>query len=112
MTHTIHRIQGSDRDPSVHKAKGAGLIMSATLTPPTVAVARSNPADRLNDYLDALRYYLSWPAKVIDRILFVDNSNSDLMPLVEAVTRLPHDKDVELISFSGNDHPYQFGKAR
>ena len=110
MTHTIHRIQGCNRDSSA-QAKGAGLIMSATLTPPTVAVARSNPADRLNDYLDALRYYLSLPAKVIDRILFVDNSNSDLMPLVEAVTQLPHDKEVELISFSGNDHPHQFGKA-
>ena len=110
MTHTIHRIQGCNRSPSI-QSKGAGLIMSATLTPPTAAVARADPADRLIDYLDALRYYLSLPHTVIDRILFVDNSNSDLTPLINAAQQLPHDKDVELISFAGNDHPYQRGKA-
>lgn len=110
MTHTILRIQGSKRQASTPN-KGAGLIMSATLTPPTAAVARADPTDRLNDYLDALRYYLALPNTAIDRILFVDNSNSDLTPLAELVRHLPHDKDVELISFEGNDHPYQRGKA-
>lgn len=110
MTHTILRIQGSKREASAPN-KGAGLIMSATLVPPTAAVARADPTDRLNDYLDALRYYLALPNTVIDRILFVDNSNSDLIPLAELVQNLPHDKLVEFISFEGNDHPYQRGKA-
>lgn len=110
MTHTILRIQGSKRD-STSPNKGAGLIMSATLAPPAAAVARADPADRLGDYLEAMRYYLLLPNTVIDRILFVDNSNSDLSPLAELVRSLPHDKDVELISFEGNDHPHQRGKA-
>lgn len=108
--HKIIRIQGSKRDLSAPN-KGAGLIMSATLVPPIAAVARADPTDRLNDYLDALRYYLDLPNTVIDRILFVDNSDSDLTPLADLVSQFPHDKDVELISFEGNDHPYQRGKA-
>jgi hypothetical protein len=90
---------------------GDGLLMTATLTPPAEAVARANPADRLHDYLDALRYYLALPHHVIDRIVFVDNSNSDLAPLADLVQRLDHDKEVELIRFEGNDHPHQLGKA-
>lgn len=85
--------------------------MSATLIPPTEAVARADPRARLNDYLEALSYYLSLPNTVIDRILFVDNSNSDLTPLADLAQSLPHEKNVELISFNGNDHPYQYGKA-
>lgn len=110
MTHKVIRIQGCQRHggkPSV----GVGLIMSATLVPPTAAVARANPRDRLKDYLEALQYYLSLPQWAIDRILFVDNSDGDLEPLSDLVRHLPHDKDVELISFAGNDHPYQRGKA-
>ena len=110
MTHTILRIQGSKRD-STSPNKGAGLIMSATLAPPVAAVSRADPADRLGDYLEAMRYYLLLPNTVIDRILFVDNSHSDLTPMVELVRHLQHDKDVELISFEGNDHPHQRGKA-
>ncbi len=110
MSHTILRIQGSKRD-STSPNKGAGLIMSATLAPPAAAVARADPADRLGDYLEAMRYYLLLPNTVIDRILFVDNSHSDLTPIVELVRQLQHDKDVELISFEGNDHPHQRGKA-
>ena len=85
--------------------------MSATLVPPPAAVARADPTDRMNDYLEALRFYLSIPSATIDRILFVDNSNGDLTPLVELVQHLPHDKDVELLAFEGNDHPHERGKA-
>ncbi|MEO8410688.1 MAG: hypothetical protein ABI478_08950, partial [Propionivibrio sp.] len=60
---------------------------------------------------EALRYYLALPSTVIDRVLFVDNSNGDLAPIAELANKFPHDKDVELISFQGNDHPYQRGKA-
>jgi hypothetical protein len=109
-TPTILHIQRRKLDSSAQR-QGAGLIMSATLVPPVAAVARADPEERLNDYLDALRFYLSLPDTVIDRILFVDNSNGDLSPLAELVQRFPHGKDVELISFEGNDHPYQRGKA-
>lgn len=110
MTPTRIRLQGSQWD-ALAPHRGDGLLMSATLTPPTAAVARADPTDRLNDYRDALRYYLALPNAVIDRILFVDNSNSDLEPLATLVRSLAHGKDVELISFQGNDHPHQLGKA-
>lgn len=110
MNPAIYRIQGSHWDASAPH-HGDGLIMSATLTPPAAAVARADPSDRLNDYLGALRHYLAVPTSVLDRILFVDNSNSDLTPLANMVRSVPHDKDVEFIRFEGNDHPYQLGKA-
>lgn len=110
MAYTSLRIQGCNRDAHA-KNKGDGLIMTATLIPPKGAVARADPEDRLSDYLNALGFYLSLPETVIDRILFVDNSHSDLSPLADLVQNVPHAKDVELISFQGNDHPYQRGKA-
>ena len=88
-----------------------GVLMTATLRPPAAAVARSDPNDRLNDYLDALRFYLDTPDAVVNRILFVDNSASDLGPLQDLVRNHAHGKRVELISFSGNDHPPERGKA-
>lgn len=106
MSHTllrVHRGTGS--------SNGAGLIMTATLSPPPAAVARADPQARLDDYCDALSYYLSLPESVIDRILFVDNSDGDLTPLAHLAQYLKHEKDVELISFRGNDHPHQRGKA-
>lgn len=110
MTPNIVRIQGSQWS-SRAPHHGDGLLMSATLTPPTAAVARADPTDRLHDYLNALRFYLCLPSSVIDRILFVDNSNTSLEPLVTLVQSLDHDKNVEFISFQGNDHPHQLGKA-
>jgi hypothetical protein len=85
--------------------------MTSTLVPPASAVARSDPQARLNDYIDALCFYLSLPNTVIDRILFVDNSASNLSPLIDVARSFKHDKDVEFISFDGNDHPPQRGKA-
>lgn len=110
MKHQTWRIQGCQWN-ALATHDGDGLLMSATLTPPTAAVARADPTDRLLDYLDALRYYLSLPNSVIDRIVFIDNSNSNLEPLAKLVRGLEHGKDVELISFQGNDHPHQLGKA-
>jgi hypothetical protein len=110
MNDRSFRIKGSSWAPSSGE-RGDGLIMSATLVPPPAAVARAEPADRLNDYLEALRFYLELPSTVIDRILFVDNSDSDITPLIGLAKHLNHDKEVELVSFAGNDHPYQLGKA-
>lgn len=90
---------------------GAALLMTATLKPPVSAVARSDPQARLNDYLDALGFYLGLPDETIDRILFIENTASDLGPLINLAASLPHGKTVEFIGFSGNDHPAERGKA-
>lgn len=90
---------------------GLGLVMTATLIPPPSAVARSDPKERMQDYLSALEFYLSLPGGLVDRILFIDNSNADLASLVGLARTKPHGKLVEFISFAGNDHPVQRGKA-
>ena len=110
MAPQVFKIQGTQGDVCASQ-QGHGLIMTATLAPPAAAVARYDPTERMNDYLNALRHYLGLPNTIINRILFVDNSNSNLRPLVEMTQKLGHAKTVEFISFSGNDHPHQFGKA-
>ena len=110
MSFKILRIEGAQWQTKAGP-KGHGLLMTATLTPPAAAVARHNPVERLADYMQALHHYLGLPNAIVDRILFVDNSNSDLTPLINMATRLVHGKAVEFISFAGNDHDYHLGKA-
>ncbi len=91
----------------------AVLLMTATITPPsgTPELARNDANLRLQDYCEALRFYLTLPDHSVNKIIFIDNSDSDLSAL-EAVTReVPHKKKVELIRFQGNDHPPEFGKG-
>lgn len=85
--------------------------MTATISPPPGAVARSDLAKRLADYLTALEFYLSLPNAAFDRVVFVDNSAGDTGPVEALVRSVAHDKVVEIISFAGNDHPVQYGKA-
>ena len=91
--------------------KVPALVMTATITPPADAVERADPAVRLGDYKSALVYYLQLPNSVIDRIVFIENSDSDLSSIVEMTETIEHDKDVEFISFQGNDHSPELGKA-
>ena len=91
----------------------AVLVMSATITPPEGVgeLARRDPGVRLADYCSALAFYLSTPSECIDRVVFVENSNSDVTPMEEVSASVPHDKQVEIISFNGNDHPWEYGRA-
>ena len=111
--HTVRPNSGLNLDPghTLPAGRGAGLLMTATLVPPPSAVSRADPAARLADYLDALAFYLSLPNATLDRVLFVDNSDADIGPVVDAAQRLAGDKTVEVLSFQGNDHPPQRGKA-
>jgi len=102
---------GTLRRPTQVRKRAFGLLMTATLSPPAEAVARFDRGQRLLDYLSALEFYLALPCEVVDRIVFVDNSNGDLQPLIERTRAVRHDKLVELISFAGNDHPPALGKA-
>lgn len=89
----------------------AAILMTATVTPPSSAIARSDPAIRMQDYGSALSFYLGLPAERFDRIILADNSDSDLSPLYEIVKRSNRDKRVELMSFQANDHDPALGKA-
>jgi len=87
--------------------------MTATITPPPGIphLARRDPEVRLNDYCDALAFYLDVPSQYIDRILFIDNSASDVTALHRVADGRRHGKRVEIVSFNGNDHPHAYGKC-
>lgn len=87
------------------------VFLTATIAPPQSAVARHDPRLRLQDYLASLEFYLSLPSAIVDRILFVDNSGSDITAVEEFVRKRVADKVVELMSFEGNDHSVSLGKA-
>lgn len=90
------------------------LLITATVTPPPDAtnLARINPAERLQDYAWALRFYLSVLEKgVFDGVVFVDNSNSDIGALRAVTDASPRRDGVEFISFDGLDYPPEHGRA-
>jgi len=83
------------------------LVMSATITPATNAgVKRADPKVRLEDYKQALRFWLQYKHPSAGRILLLENSNSDLSEL-HAIARQenPHNKPVEILSIPGNQIP-------
>lgn len=90
------------------------LILTATINPPVncPALLRSDPAVRLNDYCEALKYYLSLSSKSINRIIFVENSDSNLETLMNIEKHTKHNKLVEFIPFlGGNNFPPKYGKG-
>ena len=87
--------------------------MTATVTPPAgvPALQRVDPAERLADYERALRFYLGLPDESIDRLVFAENSGSDIAALERVVERHRGGKEVELLAFDGLDYPVEHGRA-
>ena len=100
---------GRSNDPGTP----ALILLTATITPRAgvPALARTEPADRLEDYRRALAFYLALPGSAVDRVVFAENSATDLGPLEAEVARLGAGKDVELLSFEGVDYPVQHGRG-
>ncbi len=59
------------------------LILTATITPPSgvPSLVRTDPALRLRDYLAAFEFYLKVPTAILPRIVFAENSGSDVDPV-------------------------------
>jgi hypothetical protein len=87
--------------------------MTATIQPPADVIAshRNNPVERMNDYAEALLFYLSDHSRLIDRIVFIDNSAADLTPLQTIAQDHGTGKEVEFISFYGLDYPPEYTKG-
>lgn len=87
--------------------------MTATITPPAgvPALQRVNPAERLADYERALSFYLGLPASAIDRVVFAENSESDLGSLERIAQGQGRGKQVELLTFDGLDYPIEHGRG-
>jgi hypothetical protein len=74
-------------------------------------LARTEPADRLDDYERALAFYLGLPEGVLDRVVFAENSGTDLASIEALVDRVGGGKEVDLVSFHGLDYPVGHGRA-
>jgi len=83
------------------------LVMTATIIPAANAgVKRADPRLRLEDYKQALRYWLSYEHPAADRILLLENSRADLAELCAiAADENPRGKPVEILSVPGNQIP-------
>ena len=90
-------------------SRSAVLLLTATIDPGnTIMVARRDPLLRLEDYRLALESWLS--AEAAAKIVVCENSGYDLAPLRRIVpTRAG--REVEFISFSGNQHGATRGKG-
>ena len=89
------------------------LLMTATITPPSTMGnnLRQDPELRLQDYLEALSFYLSLPAGAPQTILFCENSGRDLTRLRElAESANSHGRTVEFLSYV-TDMPPARGKG-
>ena len=89
------------------------LLMTATVTPlqGIPALARTDPTLRLQDYQASLAFYVKLLGDGFDAIIFAENSNSDIAPLIAACATCRHSDRVEFISFYGLDYPPQYGRG-
>ena len=83
------------------------LVMTATIIPAANAgVKRADPRLRLEDYKQALRYWLRYDHPAAARILFLENSGADVSELrAIAMDENPLAKPVEILSVPGNEIP-------
>ncbi len=83
------------------------LVMTATITPaPNAQVKRSSSQVRLEDYKRALRFWLSYPHPVAERILFLENSGADLSELrAIAENENPQQREIEFLSLPAREIP-------
>ncbi|HKP20231.1 MAG TPA: hypothetical protein VJT68_01850 [Thermoleophilaceae bacterium] len=87
--------------------------MTATITPPAgvPALQRVDPAERLADYERALSFYVGLPDSIVNRVVFAENSGTELGSLRAIADREGAGKEVELVSFDGLDYPVAHGRA-
>ncbi|MEL7354503.1 MAG: hypothetical protein AAF171_09575 [Cyanobacteria bacterium P01_A01_bin.116] len=89
------------------------LFLTATITPkPGVPnLKRIDPQQRLQDYAEALRFYLTHVSQSCDGIIFVENSNSDITQLKEIVHEQGLTNQVEFIVFDGLGYPAYYDRG-
>jgi len=84
------------------------IVMTACIDPSSgpIKVARNDPAVRLQDYMDSLRFWLNLDDRRLSKIIFIENSGHPLEALRElARTANPLRKQVEFIPLCCNHYP-------
>jgi hypothetical protein len=89
------------------------LLLTATVTPPpnVPELARTDPAERMGDYVQAMGFYTGLIGPVFDKIVFAENSASDLEPVRDAVEASGVSDRVEFVSCHGLDYPAEYGRG-
>ena len=89
------------------------LLLTATVTPPIgmPLLARTDPVQRLQDYTQALRFYLPLLGSTFDSIVLAENSASDISSLRRLAVEKGAQERVEFLSFFGLDHPPSYGRG-
>ncbi len=89
------------------------LLLTATIKPLVgiPELQRTDPLERMNDYIRALRFYCNVPQTVIPRIVFIENSGSDLSRLHDVASSAKAVDRVEFLSFNGLDYPPGYGRG-
>src|SRR5216683_7355837 len=89
------------------------LLLTATIRPLAgiPELQRTDPTERMNDYVRALRFYCNAPETVIPRIVFIENSGSDLSRLHDVASSAKAADRVEFLSFNGLDYPSGYGRG-
>lgn len=89
------------------------LLLTATITPPSGVpnLKRIDPKVRLEDYKQALCFYLALVNQGCDAIVFAENSNSDVSELRELVEQYDLSRQVEFVSFYGLDYPPSYDRG-
>ena len=90
------------------------ILLTATISPPSnaknLAVVDKNL--RMQQYLSAFEFYLQQlQKKCFSQIVFVDNSGSDCSSLNRLVVENNLSNQVEIISYSGLDYPFIYGRG-
>jgi hypothetical protein len=75
----------------------------------TPQVKRTDPEERMRDYLAAFRNWVSLDCDA--DLLFCENSGTDLSNFYEVVNSLPSRNAINLISFNGNAGAHKKGKG-
>ncbi|MGU3330492.1 hypothetical protein FV228_08175 [Methylobacterium sp. WL18] len=96
-----------------HNSQGNILLMTATITPPVGVpnLQRTNPILRMEDYRQALIFYMSFIGRGISGIVFVDNSESDLAILADTACAAGQADNVEFLSFDGLKYPPAYDRG-
>src|SRR5437870_2915380 len=86
-------------------AEGITVLHTATIEPGGMSFTRRrDPAVRLQDYLDALHWWIR--CEGVGRVIYCENSGSDLSPLIElARGSASRRSTAAFLSFRGNDYP-------
>lgn len=89
------------------------LLLTATITPPpgVPSLARTDPSARRQDYENALAFYLTLAGGCVEKIIFAENSNSDVSTLRSLAEKSGLAGRVEFLVFPGLDHPATYGRG-